>query len=352
MANSKKSKKNSKIEEEMDIFDQPIKPLTKNMLLDLSRPWYEIAEENKLGLVGETDNILLNKFKNRANIIMETWSNQLEDMLNKDNDQRWMRKTATTGTLADRVSALTLITQACPILNYRYIRSLFQMCAKKSRQESSLAIEALKDLALNNLLPDRKLNFFQKQPINENTKNKISDKILLFWLFEHQLKVTYAGYVQLLIDSTEDVMKFYKEKCINSIAHLLTAKPEQEQALMTALVSVLGDKSAKVASNASYLLNELKNNHPQMTSIIINEIGSYILKNNTSHISRCRATLFLSEIIIYKNDIKLPLELFFLYLQIFKIHTSSDDKKEDIKKIKKKKKKKKYKKNKKYFKNR
>jgi ribosome biogenesis protein MAK21 len=60
--------------------------------------------------------------------------------------------------VTDKVSALTLLIQESPVHNLEYFRQhLLNMAKKKSRREAILAIDSVKDLLLNNLLPDRKL---------------------------------------------------------------------------------------------------------------------------------------------------------------------------------------------------
>ena len=64
------------------------------------------------------------------------------------------------GTVTDKVSALTLLIQESPVHNLEYLRQhLLHMAKKKSRREAILAIDCIKDLLLNNLLPERKLKF-------------------------------------------------------------------------------------------------------------------------------------------------------------------------------------------------
>ena len=61
--------------------------------------------------------------------------------------------------MTDKVSALTLLIQESPVHNLNYfLQHLLQgMAKKKSRREAILAVDSIKDLLLNNMLPDRKL---------------------------------------------------------------------------------------------------------------------------------------------------------------------------------------------------
>lgn len=122
-------------------------------------------------------------------------------------DSGWLQSLAMKGTSADRISALTLLVQQCPLGRVELIRAIAKIAAKPSRREASIACEALKDLFINDLLPtDRKLNFFKDNPLLSQlliagAKNSSSvvyryrqSDLVLIW-FEDFLKSVYAGFV-------------------------------------------------------------------------------------------------------------------------------------------------------------
>ncbi len=51
-----------------------------------------------------------------------------------------------------------------PMYNLGVLAQLTAMAAKQNQREQQLAMESLKDLYLNNLLPDRALVFFSRHP--------------------------------------------------------------------------------------------------------------------------------------------------------------------------------------------
>ncbi|KAG1697778.1 hypothetical protein DVH05_028605 [Phytophthora capsici] len=91
------------------------------------------------------------------------------------------------GTLWPIVAALTLTS---PLHSLLTLGQLITMASKKARRESLMAVDSLKDLFLNNLLPDEaKLRFFHQHPLRAAQN---SPAHLVLWFFEHCLKTAYA----------------------------------------------------------------------------------------------------------------------------------------------------------------
>ena len=74
-------------------------------------------------------------------------------------DKEFISTVLRSGTVTDKVSAITLLVQESPLHSLKHLQtSLFNnMAKKKSRREAMLAMDSIKDLLINNLLPDRKL---------------------------------------------------------------------------------------------------------------------------------------------------------------------------------------------------
>lgn len=63
----------------------------------------------------------------------------LERENTKKSETRWIKTVLTTGTLTDKVAALTLLVQESPVHNLQNLESLLNMCRKKSKRESMVA---------------------------------------------------------------------------------------------------------------------------------------------------------------------------------------------------------------------
>ncbi|PHH63709.1 hypothetical protein CDD81_5581 [Ophiocordyceps australis] len=198
------------------------------------------------------------------------------------------------GTLTDKVSALTLAIQESPVHNTRALDVLMNLASKRSRAQAIGAIGALVDLfGPGTLLPaDRRLRTFQTQPGLLGTLQKHSVKTwaphqplpgnltkahLIAWAYEDWLKETYFKLIQLLEVWCADEIEFSRTKALDFVYALLKEKPEQEANLLTLLINKLGDRDGKISSRASYLLLQLQVSHPGMKPIIIRAIEQDIL---------------------------------------------------------------------------
>lgn len=110
-----------------------------------------------------------------------------EESKSRNSDARWKRTVLAKGTLGDKVAALTLNVQDAPLHNLSSLDTLLGMVDKKGRREAFMAAgklfsyyfftlhppdsfpvilacfaDAIRDLFLNELLPDKKLRTFDQ----------------------------------------------------------------------------------------------------------------------------------------------------------------------------------------------
>ena len=138
------------------------------------------------------------------------------------------------GTLGDKISALTLLVQESPVHNFLVLRDeLLVLVTKKKRRETLQAVESIKDLFINSILPDRKLKYFIDQPIAINTSNEQ----LVLWLFEDCLKKVYHQFVSNLEKLLKDELTHIELKALETVFELLSSKPEQECNLLALLIN-------------------------------------------------------------------------------------------------------------------
>ena len=204
----------------------------------------------------------------------------------RSSSQRFMATIMTSGTLSDKVSALTLAIQESPVHSIRATESLITLAGKKSRGQAIASLGALVDLLGNGMvLPsDRRLRLFHAQPgllgslqkfsvkkwsENDKLPGKITKSHLIMWAYEDWLKDAYFRIVQLLEVWSGDEIEFSRSKALDFVYGLLKDKPEQEANLLRLLVNKLGDRDRKLASRSSYLLLQLLNLHPGMKAIVI-----------------------------------------------------------------------------------
>ncbi|EEB06233.1 ribosome biogenesis protein Noc1 [Schizosaccharomyces japonicus yFS275] len=239
-----------------------------------------------------------------------------EDLERNHPDKHFLTTLIKSGTVSDRISALTLLVQESPVHAKESLNVILRLCSKKSRNEATQSVTTLKDLFMNGLLPDRKLHTFKQQPCLG--AKDIKDEHLMIWVFEDFLKKFYFEYLQAIEVLTFDPLLFVKSQMVSTMFDLLKAKPEQEQNLLRLLVNKLSDKERKVASKTSYLLLQLQLAHPAMRGIVIREIERFIFAPSTTRNSQYYAVITLNQTILSKKEVGVANHLVRIYFVFFK----------------------------------
>ncbi|RHY34311.1 hypothetical protein DYB32_001289 [Aphanomyces invadans] len=210
--------------------------------------------------------------------------------------------------------------QASPVYNLARLSQLVTMAKNKGRREAQMAIDSLKDLFLNNLLPNRKLLFFHQRPIH---RSDVSQEYLVIWYFEHCVKVAYAQLISALASGMDDAIEAHKRACIRAVIALLTDKPEQENVLLTMLVNKLGDPDRKVASFVLHQLQELLKVHPLMKRVVVDDVERLLTR------AKYNAVLFLNQMYLSVSDADLATHLIKVYFGLFSKEVHRDQGKAD-----------------------
>lgn len=238
------------------------------------------------------------------------------------------------GTLEDKVSALTLLVQESPLHTMKAFENLLGLARKKSRNQALMALAALKDLLGQGVvLPDdRKLGAFAKQPgvlgalqgksanwkQGEALPGGIQDIHLLVWAYEDWLKRTYFEILQVLENWCNDEVEYARSRAVTYVWELLRDKPEQEENLLRLLVNKLGDTDRKIASRASYLLLQLETSHPAMKMVITNSVESDCLfRPGQSLHAKYYAIITLNQTILSQKEQDVANRLLDVYFSLF-----------------------------------
>ncbi|KAJ2752145.1 RNA-binding ribosome biosynthesis protein mak21, partial [Coemansia pectinata] len=243
-------------------------------------------------------------------------------------DRSFVSNILSSGTLSDRVSALTLIVQESPVHNLKSLGQLMAMVQKKNRREALMAVGSVKDLmSLNLLPPNRKLKYFSDQPINARG---ITSAHWIMWAFEDKLKRHYFDLIQVMESMSYDPVLHTRQNMVNYFEELLEQKPEQEQNLLRLLVNKLGDSERQLAAKASYLLLKLLNVHPNMKYVVVKTVQELLLtKSSTKERTQYYTMITLNQIILSSKDVataNLLLEVYFIFFtKLLKITKDNDE---------------------------
>ncbi|KAF4947221.1 hypothetical protein FGADI_10529 [Fusarium gaditjirri] len=279
----------------------------------------------------------LDALKQHAQALLEEDATKYRTSVFAQSSHKFLSTIMTSGTLSDKVSALTLAVQESPVHNIRAFDALMSLASKKSRGQALGAIGALVDLlGPGTLLPaDRRLRAFHDQPglvgtLQRNpgkpwaTGNALPGKItpahLIAWIYEDWLKATYFRLIQLLESWCSDEIEYSRTRALDFVYGLLKEKPEQESNLLKLLVNKLGDRDRKISSRASYLILQLQNSHPGMKPIIVRTIEQDILLHPTQdHRSKYYAINTLNQTILSNKEPSLAEALMRIYFDLFTI---------------------------------
>ncbi|GMF33323.1 unnamed protein product [Phytophthora lilii] len=243
-------------------------------------------------------------------------------------DDKYLATMMKSGTLSDRVAALTLTSQGSPLHSLLRIGQLITMASKKARRESLMAVDSLKDLFLNNLLPDNaKLRFFHQHPLQAAQS---SPAHLVLWFFEHCLKTAYAQLTGVLASGMDDAVDSHKRACLRAANALLRAKPEQEAVLLAMLVNKLGDPDRKIAAYLHRMLQELLREHPAMKRVVVDEVERLLTRPKVSDRAKYNAVLLLNQIYLEGDGVDADLagHLISVYFGLFskEVHRHDEEK--------------------------
>uniref|UniRef100_A0A060T4W5 ARAD1B03190p n=1 Tax=Blastobotrys adeninivorans TaxID=409370 RepID=A0A060T4W5_BLAAD len=248
-----------------------------------------------------------------------------KDLLTKENEvyihqdaksssqKQFLSQLLSSGTLSDKISALTLLIQESPLHSIKYLDQLLGLCRKKARRTALQGVAAIKDLFVGGVLPDRKLKWFKNQPLSLQTPLEW----LLVWVYEDWLKGFYFNLLQTLEVLSHDTIENIRSSTVIHVFDLLKAKPEQEVNLLRLGVNKLGDSDRKVASKVSYCLLQLEQQHPAMKAIVVESITELIFRSGSDYHARYYSTITLNQTILAHKDIELANTLMKTYLNLF-----------------------------------
>ncbi|KAJ3256389.1 hypothetical protein HK103_005518 [Boothiomyces macroporosus] len=312
---------------------KPVDKLEQDIIFK-SSVWYENElPEIKYNGKPSPDNVAKELAKAKALWLEDCKKFEMMREQNSKANKDFVATILKSGTVTDKVSALTLLIQESPVHTFNHLNDnlIHGMAKKKARREALLAIDSIKDLLLNNLLPNRKLNYFVDQPC---LSHEATPAHLIAWCYEDALKKAYFEFLQIVEELSKDVLQHVKSKMLSTVFELLCEKPEQEENLLTLLVNKMGDLDKKIASKATYLLTQLLIKHPAMKSVVIKEVERLLFRPNVADRAKYYAITFLNQIILTKSksDVEAANHLVHLYFTIFEsiVKAMKEEKEEQV----------------------
>ena len=340
--NSNQALKDEKKNESIDLaFLKNVQEHKKCIIKSNGGKWFEL--DDSMHLANEIDqkdmdnnlnDYWLEKIEQYAEKVyvreMEIFINMNSDK-NVSSEKAWINMVLKSGTLPDKMSAYSVLLQEDPVHNFASLEALVNMISLKSRRPCMLALDALRDLFCNHLLPkDRKLRVFpagQKQILinlirNSNSEQDTLKKMLILMSFESKLKSIFTRFLEAVDGISKDTVDQTKLKAMKTIFDLLVANPEQEASNLERLVNNLGDTTRGVAAKACYQLNKLLEIHPVMKNVVLGEIERLLYRPNVSKRAQYYGICCLSQLMLDGYDEEsgtIAAKLIGIYFSFFKL---------------------------------
>ncbi|TPX71380.1 hypothetical protein SpCBS45565_g01118 [Spizellomyces sp. 'palustris'] len=272
-----------------------------NEIFEPTSRWYDHRLPPVTGKPNTSESTLQTTYT-RAKTLWTQESAKYTSLKSRSADKDFISTVLKSGTVTDKVSALTLLVQESPLHTLHLLRDQLVngMARKKARREAVLAMDSVKDLMVGTLLPDRKLRYFRDQPLDSPHVKPVH---LVAWYFEDGLKKSYFEFIQLIEELARDPLLHIKNKMIQYTYDLLSSKPEQEQNLLSLLVNKVGDQDRKLASKSAHLLSQLLTTHPAMKLVVIKEVERLLFRPNVTDRARYYAVTFLNQTVLSHREV-------------------------------------------------
>ncbi|XDV41644.1 hypothetical protein PO909_010465 [Leuciscus waleckii] len=303
------------------------------LLLKPGGKWFDMEYTSESTSVPQNESLvaqykaLAQKLYENETVLYKTKKN-----FQKGANSTWMKSVVSTGTLTDRMAAMTVLIQDAPIHGLQHIESLVSQVKKKgSRRQGLMALDTLKELLLSDLLPNnRKLWTFSQHPFDQleekaSGNRDARDRRLILWYFEHQLKFQVSEFVVALDAMAHDTVQTTKMRSLATAYELLCNQPEQEKALLVQVVNKLGDPEYKIACKASHLLETVIHKHPNMKMVVCCEVERLMFRSNISAKAQYYAACFLNQVILSHEEADLAARLITIYFTFFNVCVKKKD---------------------------
>ncbi|XP_013878105.1 CCAAT/enhancer-binding protein zeta isoform X2 [Austrofundulus limnaeus] len=318
----KKEPGSSKTKQNQNLFEfQP-----RQFLLIRPRvKWFELEYASE-GSSEPQDPVLVSRYQTLAQQLFESEVDlyRTKKNMQKGANSAWMKTVVSSGVLADRMAAMTVLVQDAPVHSLDHVETLVTLVSKKGgRRTGLMALDTLRDLLLSNLLPEhRKLRPFAQHPFQDleeraGGNRDARDRRLVLWYFEDRLKGLAARFVEALSATARDTVPAVRTKALSSAYQLLSERPEQERALLGQVVNKLGDPAYKMAAKASHLLELLLRRHPNMKAAVCEEVERLLFRPNLGAKARYYAVCFLNQVVLSHEESGLAARLLALYFSFF-----------------------------------
>lgn len=288
----------------------------KRSLIDTSeKRWFDLLKEIEERSIEEDELMKKNPVQEEHAWALYSQEVKLWNELKakqETGDDRYMKQVLKSGTVSDKVAAMTLLVQESPVHRFDTLEALIRL-AKSGKHASKMAIESLKELfGEGDLLPgDRRLRPFGSELVGS------SSELLVLRIFESKLRQAYVDVTSIIEGYTRHQAKELRSFAVETAAHLLSAKPEQEARLLSMVANKLGDPDSSVSTRATRSLCSVLDKHRAMTPVVCAEVQGLATRANLDAHALYQTINFLSQVYLSAELDKVAHSLVEMYIALF-----------------------------------
>lgn len=277
------------------------------LLSNLTDHWYNEYTQTESVKNNEKDTDI-ESLRLRAQSLFEQ-EMQLSQKIDHQKDDAWMESTIKSGTLRDKIAAMAVVVSTHPIYSLPKLDGLLSLAASTNSRIAQLASDALQDLFIELLPPDRKL---RTKPNGDERKN------LVLWHFEGLLANKYNSFLTEYLSRTlrHGTSKEEKLHALRMAGNLLRQRPHAEANLLSLVVNKLGDM--QVAATASNELFVTLEEHSAMQTIVAREVQQLAHRPGLAPKALSNCLNFLNQLTL-RQGTELPGSLMRTYLSLLKV---------------------------------
>jgi len=251
-----------------------------------------------------------------------------ERLMIADQQQKWLRTAARSGTMKDRLNSMSMIVTMCPIFSFRYLRLILKAASMKGSTEAHLGVDAFRTVMISAVLPDRHCVRLEEYRFPPKFDVATDLKVAAVAFFEDRVSRAMAHFVNVLDRGSNDQLKFFKVACCKAVAELFKSKPEQERRLLKIAINKFGDKKGLVAAKMAESLHECLKLNWSLRKPVVGEIRFLLGRPNLPHKSIIRCAKFLTKLRLTEVDGKLVMAVVNQYIMM--LRTIIDPKKPEL----------------------
>lgn len=237
--------------------------------------------------------------KEKAKSKLEQKEQKLKEDLKKDKELRLLKELEKKGTVDDKVSALIMKVEKSireDVCDFEGVDQLLALARKKSRHQAQAAVDGLRELFAEKLLPNEELKY-----MNDLDSKGLDKRAMTKIAFQDKLKTKYFEFLQVLKNHTQDTVEFHKKAAIKVLADLCK-KPEMRTLILELIINKLGDPQYSVPTTVVLEVNNLLKVRRNLMLQVIQTVKHFVFRKNISANSKFYSVVLLNSLRLRVTD--------------------------------------------------